>query len=252
MDPAMADPNSQPILLDVGGTRYTTLLGTLLTERARDSMLARMFEAVTQGSIGLPQHLDGAYVIDRDGPSFRYVLNYLRDGAGAGGMVVLPGGDVGLAQLLAEAKYFMLEGLTELVQSRIRQRVYPAAAGDAEQSRVFYDKSMGTEYTEVAMTTDMDNCMETLSSLGLGGTAAVITASLTAIEGGAERIQRAQEILQKFLWLCPNAGPAMRSSFCVVRALLEISPAVARTKMRTSLPMWLGSCSVPGRRRRAS
>jgi hypothetical protein len=224
--------DSALVLLDVGGTRYTTLLGTLL--KRPESMLARMFEAVTQGSIGLPQHPDGAYVIDRDGPSFRFILNYLRDG----GCPVLPSSDVELAQLLAEAQYYMLEDLADLVQRRIRQRLYAGASGDAEQPRVFYEKATDSsrECTDlVATPKDMDNCMETLSTLGLGSsgltTASVITSSLAAIEGETERIQRAQEILQKFLWLCPNAGPAMRSSLCVVRALLQVSPAVARTKM---------------------
>ena len=221
------------VLLDVGGTRYTTLLGTLL--KRPDSMLARMFEAVvTRGSIGLPQHPDGAYVIDRDGPSFRFVLNYLRDGGGP----VLPSSDVELAQLLAEAHYYMLDDLADQVQRRIRQRLYAGASGDAEQLRVFYEKKSvdaSRDCDLVATPKDMDNCMETLSTLGLGSsgltTASVVTASLAAIEGETERIQRAQEILQKFLWLCPNAGPAMHSSLCVVRALLEVSPAVARTKM---------------------
>jgi hypothetical protein len=223
--------DAAPILLDVGGTRYTTLLGTLVSHP--NCMLARMFEAVVhQGSIGLPQHPDGAYVIDRDGPSFRFVLNYLRDG----GCPVLPSSDVELAQLLAEAKYYMLEDLAELVQRRIRQRVYAGASGDAEQPRVFYERATDAgDLSETAMPTDMDNCVETLSALGLGSsgltTASVIAASLAAVEGETERIQRAQEILQKFMWLCPNAGPAMRSSLCVVRALLQVSPAVARTKM---------------------
>lgn len=224
--------DAAPVLLDVGGTRYTTLLGTLL--KRPESMLARMFQAVTRGSIGLPQHADEAYVIDRDGPSFRFVLNYLRDGE----CPVLPSTDVELAQLLAEARYYMLEDLADLVQRRIRQRIYAGATGDAEQPRVFYEKV--TDHTRdhsdpVATPKDMDNCMETLSTLGLGSsgltTASVVTSSLAAIEGETERIQRAQEILQKFLWLCPNAGPAMRSSLCVVRALLQVSPAVARTKM---------------------
>ena len=153
-----------------------------------------------------------------------------------GGCPVLPSSDVELAQLLAEAKYYMLEDLAELVQRRIRQRVYAGASGDAEQPRVFYERATDAgDLSETAMPTDMDNCVETLSALGLGSsgltTASVIAASLAAVEGETERIQRAQEILQKFMWLCPNAGPAMRSSLCVVRALLQVSPAVARTKM---------------------
>ena len=40
-----------------------------------------------------------------------------------------------------------------------------------------------------------------------------------------------QELLQKFLWLCPDDCPAKRSSLGVVSALLAISPEVAKAKM---------------------
>ena len=54
----------------------------------------------------LPQGSDGAYLIDRDGPSFRYVVNYLRDGEPA-----LPTKASELDQLAREARYFGLEEL---------------------------------------------------------------------------------------------------------------------------------------------
>ena len=68
--------------LDVGGQHYTTSLDTLRSRQG--SMLATMFR---EGGIIAEQDDDGVYMIDRDGPSFRYILAYLRQ---CQGTVVLP------------------------------------------------------------------------------------------------------------------------------------------------------------------
>jgi hypothetical protein len=81
---------SQYVRLDVGGTRYTTMLSTLC--KYPGSMLAAMFSGLLEsgdddgssviddgGGVGLAVDSDGAYIIDRDGPSFRHVLAYLRN-----------------------------------------------------------------------------------------------------------------------------------------------------------------------------
>jgi hypothetical protein len=62
------------ISLNVGGTHYTTALGTLTSQPG--TLLSEMF---AEGSHP-PQDKDGCYFIDRDGESFRHVLNFLRDG----------------------------------------------------------------------------------------------------------------------------------------------------------------------------
>ena len=54
-----------PITLNVGGTRYTTSLGTL--SRFPESVLCKMFE----GAFSLKPENDGSYFIDRDGQAFR-------------------------------------------------------------------------------------------------------------------------------------------------------------------------------------
>ncbi|CAH0373838.1 unnamed protein product [Pelagomonas calceolata] len=56
------------VTVNVGGTVYMTTLATLT--RVEGSMLGALAEALSDGEV---------LFIDRDGPSFRYVLNYLRD-----------------------------------------------------------------------------------------------------------------------------------------------------------------------------
>jgi BTB/POZ domain-containing protein KCTD9 len=61
------------VLLNVGGKRYETTVGTLTKQN--DSMLAVMFSGrhriVKEGK-------DGSVFIDRDGTHFRYILKYVR------------------------------------------------------------------------------------------------------------------------------------------------------------------------------
>merc|ERR1712130_651304 len=64
---------TEPILLNVGGIKYSTLLGTLTGHS--DCMLNKMFN----GSFSMDPSKDGSYFIDRDGEYFKYILNYLRN-----------------------------------------------------------------------------------------------------------------------------------------------------------------------------
>ena len=59
---------------------------------------------------------------------------------------------------------------------------------------------------------------------------AQVAAALSSSPPG-EKLQRAQELLQKFLWLCPDDCPAKESSLGVISALLAVSPEVAKAKM---------------------
>lgn len=86
------------VRLNVGGTRYTTSLSTLLS--IKGSMLERMFSNLLQADdddetnnyesnvFGLEKDQDGYYFIDRDGPSFRYILLYLRDGEFSNSIII--------------------------------------------------------------------------------------------------------------------------------------------------------------------
>jgi len=71
----------------------STLTGGLLLRRGDGAAFA------------LPCDPSGAYILDRDGPTFRHILNYLRNGEGT----PLPT-DPGERLLLAmEAEFFLLE-----------------------------------------------------------------------------------------------------------------------------------------------
>eukprot|EP01046_Picozoa_sp_COSAG06_P059498 COSAG06_NODE_12326_length_1395_cov_1.072531_1_plen_381_part_01 len=81
-------PPPLPVDLNVGGERLSTLLSTLTY--VRGSKLCTLFRGLLQagsasegvpgaGLVDLPVDAHGAFVLDRDGPSFRFILNYLRD-----------------------------------------------------------------------------------------------------------------------------------------------------------------------------
>jgi len=83
---------NQVVYLNVGGQLYATTEATLSSELAADSRLKAAVsahvahmrgEAAAAGLVRAPEiPLDpahqGAVFLDRDGPSFRFVLNYLR------------------------------------------------------------------------------------------------------------------------------------------------------------------------------
>jgi len=96
------------IHLNVGGMHYATTLETLRNDS--NSMLYAMFS----GLYKVTKDDNGAYFIDRDGKYFRYILNYLRDGA-----VELSKKDTELKQILREAQYFGLDGLINEIQQML-------------------------------------------------------------------------------------------------------------------------------------
>ena len=85
------------ITVNVGGTVYMTTLATLT--RVEGSMLGALAEALSD---------DEVLFIDRDGPSFRYVLNYLRDPFAK---PLLPRDPTELDQLARETAFYGLPGL---------------------------------------------------------------------------------------------------------------------------------------------
>ncbi|XP_076325179.1 BTB/POZ domain-containing protein kctd15-like isoform X1 [Tachypleus tridentatus] len=101
-----------PVHIDVGGTIYTSSLETLT--KHPDSRLARMFN----GSIPivldtLKQH----YFIDRDGKSFRHILNFLRTNT-------LPVSEEfkELDLLLEEARFYDIPPLVKMLESLKKER----------------------------------------------------------------------------------------------------------------------------------
>lgn len=87
-----------PIILNVGGERFTTSLATLRAETG--TYFEKMFrkEATTTCSA------DGSYFIDRDPGTFRYILEYLRNDD----MLVESGDKSVRMQALGDAEYFEL------------------------------------------------------------------------------------------------------------------------------------------------
>uniref|UniRef100_A0A8C7Y964 BTB domain-containing protein n=1 Tax=Oryzias sinensis TaxID=183150 RepID=A0A8C7Y964_9TELE len=70
---AQLTKSNAPVHIDVGGHMYTSSLATLT--RYPDSRIARLFNGTEPVVLdSLKQH----YFIDRDGPTFRYILNFLR------------------------------------------------------------------------------------------------------------------------------------------------------------------------------
>lgn len=118
-------PEPQVIRVNVGGSRYITLLSTL--RAFPSSQLARMFGCLCLESQAGPDGLmegvagetstggllprdpadDSYFFIDRHGPSFEYILTFLRDGVDA----ALPTQVSALKQLAAEARYYGLDEL---------------------------------------------------------------------------------------------------------------------------------------------
>ncbi|XP_026548234.1 BTB/POZ domain-containing protein KCTD11-like [Notechis scutatus] len=90
------------VTLNVGGKVYSTTLETLT--RFPDSMLGAMFRGCQ------PALLDscGNYFIDRDGKTFRHILNFLRFGR-----LDLPDGYAELSLLRAEADFYQIRPLLE-------------------------------------------------------------------------------------------------------------------------------------------
>ena len=99
---------SQIVVLDVGGKLFRTSVDTI---GMGNHALAALFSRDDWAD-----ELDDErrFFIDRDPTYFRYVLNYLRDGT-----VLLPEEPRERMELLAEARYFQLNGLVQLIMRKV-------------------------------------------------------------------------------------------------------------------------------------
>ncbi|KAL4003815.1 BTB/POZ domain-containing adapter for CUL3-mediated RhoA degradation protein 2 domain protein [Acanthocheilonema viteae] len=104
----LAGSPSQYIKLNVGGALYQTTVSTLAKH---DSMLRAMFS----GRMEVLTDNDGWVLIDRNGKHFGTILNFLRDG-----YVPLPECRVETAEILAEAKYYLIQDLVQLCQNWLK------------------------------------------------------------------------------------------------------------------------------------
>jgi len=107
--------HGQRIVLEVGGTHYSTSLSTLT--KYPESMLGVMFSG--RHDLEPMKCSDGSFFLDRDGTYFRHILNYLRDGEEA--VESFPKSTEVLQEILREATYYQLEGLVTAINPIIRE-----------------------------------------------------------------------------------------------------------------------------------
>uniref|UniRef100_A0A8C0FXB8 Potassium channel tetramerization domain containing 10 n=1 Tax=Chelonoidis abingdonii TaxID=106734 RepID=A0A8C0FXB8_CHEAB len=103
-------PSSKYVKLNVGGALYYTTMQTLTKQ---DTMLKAMFS----GRMEVLTDSEGWILIDRCGKHFGTILNYLRDGA-----VPLPESRREIEELLAEAKYYLVQGLVDECQAALQNK----------------------------------------------------------------------------------------------------------------------------------
>ncbi|XP_041850503.1 BTB/POZ domain-containing adapter for CUL3-mediated RhoA degradation protein 2 [Melanotaenia boesemani] len=123
------------VRLNVGGMLFYTTLQVLTRQ---NSMLKAMFS----GKKEVFTDKEGWILIDRSGKHFGCILCYLRDGT-----VILPKGRQALQELLAEAKYYLIQGLVELCQNTLQGNkeqplcVIPVITSPKEEERLIQSSS---------------------------------------------------------------------------------------------------------------
>ncbi|XP_053178254.1 uncharacterized protein LOC128361731 [Scomber japonicus] len=99
--PAQLTKTNAPVHIDVGGHMYTSSLATLT--KYPESRIGRLFDGTEPIVLdSLKQH----YFIDRDGPMFRYILNFLRTSK-----LLIPDDFKEYSLLYEEATFFQLAPL---------------------------------------------------------------------------------------------------------------------------------------------
>uniref|UniRef100_A0A8C5S5U7 BTB/POZ domain-containing adapter for CUL3-mediated RhoA degradation protein 2 n=1 Tax=Laticauda laticaudata TaxID=8630 RepID=A0A8C5S5U7_LATLA len=98
------------VRLNVGGSLYYTTVQVLTRH---DTMLKAMFS----GRMEVLSDKEGWILIDRCGKHFGTILNYLRDNT-----VILPKNRQEIKELMAEAKYYLIQGLVDLCQAALQDK----------------------------------------------------------------------------------------------------------------------------------
>ncbi|XP_075024325.1 BTB/POZ domain-containing adapter for CUL3-mediated RhoA degradation protein 2 isoform X2 [Calonectris borealis] len=96
------------VRLNVGGSLYYTTVQVLTRH---DTMLKAMFS----GRMEVLTDKEGWILIDRCGKHFGTILNYLRDDT-----IALPKHRQEIKELMAEAKYYLIQGLVEMCQAALQ------------------------------------------------------------------------------------------------------------------------------------
>ncbi|XP_013420735.1 BTB/POZ domain-containing adapter for CUL3-mediated RhoA degradation protein 3 [Lingula anatina] len=101
---------SKYVKLNVGGSLHYTTIGTLTKH---DNMLRAMFS----GRMEVLTDSEGWILIDRCGKHFGTILNFLRDGS-----VALPDNRREIAEILAEAKYYLVQDLVTICEAALKKK----------------------------------------------------------------------------------------------------------------------------------
>ncbi|XP_053213237.1 BTB/POZ domain-containing adapter for CUL3-mediated RhoA degradation protein 3-like [Panonychus citri] len=109
VDEKMKNTHGKYVKLNIGGFLFQTTIATLTRTDC-------MFKAMFSGRMGIEKDSEGWILIDRNGEHFGTILKYLRDGS-----VSLPKKMKDLKNLLAEARYYLIEGLIAPCESRLER-----------------------------------------------------------------------------------------------------------------------------------
>jgi hypothetical protein len=104
-------PKNKPVILNVGGTKFTTTVATLTSNN--NNFFASMFS----DKFPLVVEEDGTIFIDRDGKYFHYILNFLRDPRWTPKCAGLKKHET--TQLLLEAEYYQIEDLIKVLYDEL-------------------------------------------------------------------------------------------------------------------------------------
>ena len=110
--------NQRSIILNVGGSNYRTATSTILK--------SRWFRENLSDPLSLDRDADGTFFVDRDGRSFRHVLEFLRKGK----LVVRPLEGDECGRVLQELLYFGVGSAHELVEAGYAPREAGVSALD--------------------------------------------------------------------------------------------------------------------------
>jgi hypothetical protein len=105
---------SSIITLNVGGSIYTTTLATLTS-----SGEGNYFSCLLSDRFPILRDESGHIFVDRDGKSFRYILNYLRTGALHVMAATPTHAALVYSEILEEARFFSLQSLVDELERRI-------------------------------------------------------------------------------------------------------------------------------------